>query len=105
MTEILSSTTTVDASPRAARSTRKTLPVEAKSVVWNPTPEQLRQFAEQMPNARLTEFDNVNVATRVVSRSKMSTFIATDRPDEHSDQTISREEYARVAKMQNDYIR
>jgi hypothetical protein len=58
----------------------KTLPVEAKSVVWNPTPEQLRQYAEQMPNARHTEFGNLNVATRVVSRSKLSTFIATDTP-------------------------
>ncbi|HEX7809623.1 MAG TPA: phosphoenolpyruvate carboxykinase, partial [Thermoanaerobaculia bacterium] len=83
----------------------KTLPVEAKSVVWNPTPEQLRQFAGLMPNARPTEFGNLNVATRVVSRSKTSTFIATDRPEEHSDQTISRAEYARVAKMQDDYIR
>ncbi|MGZ4807942.1 MAG: phosphoenolpyruvate carboxykinase [Thermoanaerobaculia bacterium] len=83
----------------------KSLPVEPKSVVWNPTPEQLREFAEAMPNARATEFGNVNVATRVVSRSKLSTFIATDRPEEHSDQTIKRAEYERMAKLQNDYIR
>jgi phosphoenolpyruvate carboxykinase (ATP) len=83
----------------------KTLPVEPKSVVWNPTPEQLRSFAEQMPNARVTEFNNLNVATRVVSRSKLSTFVATDRPEEHSDQTIDRAEYARMAKLQDDYIR
>jgi phosphoenolpyruvate carboxykinase (ATP) len=83
----------------------KTLPVEPKSVVWNPTPEQLRQFADEMPNARQTEFRNVNVATRVVSRSKLSTFIATDRPEEHSDQTITRAEYDRVAKLQDDFIR
>ncbi|HEX8169515.1 MAG TPA: phosphoenolpyruvate carboxykinase [Thermoanaerobaculia bacterium] len=82
----------------------KTIPVTPKSVVWNPSPEQLRQFAEQMPNARLTEFGNLNVATRVVSRSKLSTFIATDRPEEHSDQTITRAEYARIAKLQDDYI-
>jgi phosphoenolpyruvate carboxykinase (ATP) len=104
MTEILSHPTTSASSPSSA-SSRKSLPFEAKSVVWNPSPEQLRQFAELMPNARLTEFDNVNVATKVVSRSKLSTFIATDRPEEHSDQTISRAEYARVAKMQEDYIR
>src|ERR1700754_348575 len=71
----------------------KSLPVEPKSVIWNPTPEQLRQFADELPNARQTEFGNVNVATRVVSRSKLSTFVATDRPEEHSDQTISRAEY------------
>ncbi len=83
----------------------KTLPVEPKSVVWNPTPEQLRAFAAQMPNARPTEFGNLNVGTRVVSRSKLSTFIATDRPEEHSDQTITRAEYDRIAKLQDDYIR
>src|SRR5258707_13443112 len=81
-----------------------TLPVEPKSVVWNPTPEQLRRFTEEMPNCRRTEFGNVNVATKVVSRSKGSTFVATDTPEQHSDQTISRAEYSRMAKLQNDYI-
>ncbi|HSP17779.1 MAG TPA: phosphoenolpyruvate carboxykinase [Thermoanaerobaculia bacterium] len=83
----------------------KTLPVEAKSIIWNPSPEELRTFAGEMPNARITEFGNVNVATRVVSRSKLSTFIATDHPEEHSDQTITRAEYERMARLQNDYIR
>jgi phosphoenolpyruvate carboxykinase (ATP) len=84
---------------------RKSLPVEPKAVVWNPTPEQLRRFAEEMPNARLTEFNNVNVGTRVVSRSKLSTYVVTDSPQEHSDQTINRAEYERMAKLQNDFIR
>src|SRR6185436_7623375 len=88
---------------RPSEKRAKTLPVEPKSVVWNPTPEQFRQFAEQMPNARATEFGNLNVATRVVSRSKGSTYIATDRPEEHSDQTIPRAEYDRVADLQNEY--
>ena len=107
----MSETLPVDAATgntaRAARSTRagKTLPVNPRSVVWNPTPEQLRQFAQEMPNARATEFNNLNVATRVVSRSKLSTFVATDRPEEHSDQTITRAEYDRIAKLQDDYIR
>jgi phosphoenolpyruvate carboxykinase (ATP) len=83
----------------------KTLPVEPKSVVWNPSLEQLREFASEMPNARRTEFDNLNVATRVVSRSKGSTFVATDTPEQHSDQTIPRAEYARMAKLQDDFIR
>jgi phosphoenolpyruvate carboxykinase (ATP) len=82
-----------------------TLPVEPKSVVWNPSPEQLRRFTEEMPNCRKTEFGNVNVATKVVSRSKGSTYVATDTPENHSDQTISRAEYERMAKLQNDYIR
>jgi phosphoenolpyruvate carboxykinase (ATP) len=83
----------------------KTLPVKPKSVIWNPSPADLRRFTEEMPNCRKTEFGNVNVATRVVSRSKLSTFIATDTPESHSDQTITRAEYDRVAKVQNDYIR
>jgi len=84
---------------------RKTLPVTPKSVVWNPTPEELRQFTEEMSNCRKTEFGNVNVGTRVVSRSKLSTYVATDTPEQHSDQTITRAEYDRVAKLQNDYIK
>ncbi len=83
----------------------KSLPVEPKSVRWNPSPDQLREMASQMPNARKTEFDNLNVATRVVSRSKLSTYIATDDPSQHSDQTITRAEYDRVSKLQDDYIR
>jgi phosphoenolpyruvate carboxykinase (ATP) len=90
---------------RAAEKREKPLPVEPKSVVWNPPPEQLRQFASEMPNARETEFGNLNVATHVVSRSKLSTFVATDTPENHSDQTITRAEYARVAQLQNDYIK
>jgi Phosphoenolpyruvate carboxykinase (ATP) len=82
-----------------------TLPVEPKSVVWNPSPEQLRAYTEEMPNCRRTEFGNVNVATKVVSRSKGSTYVATDTPEQHSDQTISRAEYDRISKVQNDYIR
>jgi phosphoenolpyruvate carboxykinase (ATP) len=83
----------------------RTLPVKPKSTVWNPSPEQLRKYTEEMTNCRLSEFGNVNVATRVVSRSKLSTFIATDAPENHSDQSITRAEYDRVAKLQNDYIR
>lgn len=107
MSDLMTATNTPSVRPAAptAGKREKTLPVEPKSVVWNPTPEQLRQFAEEMPNAKRTEFGNLNVATRVVSRSKLSTFIATDRPEEHSDQTIDRAEYARIAKLQDDYIR
>ena len=107
MSDMATATNTarVRTAPHASPKRPKTLPVEPKSVVWNPTPEQLRKFAEEMPNARITEFGNVNVATRVVSRSKLSTFIATDHPEHHSDQTITRAEYDRIAQLQNEYIR
>src|SRR4051812_28730379 len=100
MTEILSNTPAVSTAARTAsrHAKAKALPVEPKSVTWNPSADELRKFTEQMPNCRKTEFGNVNVATKVVSRSKLSTFIATDRAEEHSDQTISRAEYDRISK-------
>ena len=81
------------------------LPVEPRQVIFNPTAEELRQLASLMPNARSTEFGNLNVQTEVVARSKASTYIVTDTPENHSDQTVSREEYKKIAKLQDDYIR
>ena len=108
MTEILASTNSAPhprtAAAKSAPKRTKTLPVEPKTTIWNPEPDELRRYTEAMPNAKLTEFNNLNVGTRVVSRSKLSTFIATDHKEEHSDQTISRAEYARIAKLQDDYI-
>src|SRR4029453_6104404 len=63
---------------------------EAKSIAFHPTEAELREYADAMPNARQTGYGNVNVQTRVVSRSKASTYVVTDRPAEHSDQTIDR---------------
>ena len=56
------------------------LPVSPRSVIRNPDFETLRELIAAMPNARLTEFDNYNVETRVVARSKASTYIITDDP-------------------------
>src|SRR5438067_347856 len=58
-----------------------------------------------MTNARLTEFGNVNVETRVLARSKASTYIVTDDPDSVSAQTVTREEAGRLARIQDEYIR
>jgi phosphoenolpyruvate carboxykinase (ATP) len=78
--------------------------IKAKSIIRNPDQETLRRFTAEMPNARWTEFGNLNVQTRVDSRSKSSTFIVCDHPEEHSDQTISRAEGERIAAMQDAYI-
>ena len=51
--------------------------VDAKVVHDNPSPEDLRRFTEEMPQARLTEFSSVNVQTRVVSRSAGSTCVCS----------------------------
>lgn len=78
--------------------------MNAKKIHNNPSPEELRQFTEAMPNCRITEFGNVNVQTRVTARSSQSTFIVTDDPNFTDKKTMSRTEYERVARMQDDYV-
>jgi phosphoenolpyruvate carboxykinase (ATP) len=77
--------------------------VRARSVEDNPTAVRLRELTERMPNAVVTEFGNVNVKARVDARSKSSTFLVADSTNE-TGQTITREEYDRIAKLQDDYI-
>ncbi|HEY7478119.1 MAG TPA: phosphoenolpyruvate carboxykinase [Actinomycetota bacterium] len=67
-----------------------------------PTPEQLRELTEAMPECRRTEFGNVNVQTKVLSRSAGSTYVV-DR--ESSGKTMTREDYDRVAELQGAYLR
>ncbi|HVF91593.1 MAG TPA: phosphoenolpyruvate carboxykinase [Blastocatellia bacterium] len=81
------------------------LPIEPRSVIWNPSPERLRELAQEMPNTRVTVHNNTNTQTRVDSRSKLSTFVVTDSPETVDGATITREEYDRVSKLQDDYIR
>jgi phosphoenolpyruvate carboxykinase (ATP) len=78
--------------------------VNAKKILDNPTAEELRQFTEAMPSCRVTEFGNVNIQTRVTSRSSQSTFIVSDDPDFTDQNRMSREEYGRIAKMQEDHV-
>ncbi|HEX9410151.1 MAG TPA: phosphoenolpyruvate carboxykinase [Actinomycetota bacterium] len=78
--------------------------MKAKRIYDNPTPEELRAFTEQMPTCRITEFGNVNIQTRVTSRSSPSTFIVTDDPGLTDQKTISRTEYEQIAKIQDEYI-
>ncbi|MEP6853594.1 MAG: phosphoenolpyruvate carboxykinase (ATP), partial [bacterium] len=77
--------------------------MRARSVEDNPSAARLRELTEQMPNAGVTEFGNVNVKARVDSRSKSSTFVVADSTNE-TQQTITRQEYDRIAKLQDDYI-
>jgi len=77
--------------------------VRAASVEWNPTTERLRELTEKMPNSQVTEFGNVVVKARVDSRSTKSTFIVDDSTNAIK-QTITREEYDRVAAEQDGYI-
>ena len=77
----------------------------SKRLIENPSAEELRALTAKMPNARRTIYDNYNVHTRVDSRSSKSTYIVTDRPEEHSAQTVTTAEGRKWAKIQDDYIR
>jgi phosphoenolpyruvate carboxykinase (ATP) len=70
-------------------------------VFVDPSPDELRTYTEAMPECRITEFGNVNVQTRVVSRSAASTFVV-DRPS--SGKTMTRDAYAEIARRQDGYI-
>jgi phosphoenolpyruvate carboxykinase (ATP) len=77
---------------------------DAKSVRINPSAEELKGLAAKMPNARRTKYDNLNVQTEVLARSKASTYLVLDDPDASSHQAISREEGDRIAQLQDEYI-
>jgi phosphoenolpyruvate carboxykinase (ATP) len=76
---------------------------EAAKVIENPSPEEVKELAAKMPNARRTRHGNLIVQTEVVSRSKGSTFLVTDEPDGQN-QAITREEGLRWAEAQDAYI-
>ncbi len=78
------------------------LPKAAK-VIENPSPDEVKALAAEMPNAKPTRYGNLNVQTDVVSRSKRSTFIVTDEPDGQN-QAITREEGLKWADAQDAYI-
>lgn len=78
--------------------------MQAKHVFDNPTPDELRAFTEEMPNARVPDFGNVNVQTRVTSRSAGSTFIVSDDPSVTSGKTIGRAEFDRISQLQDEYV-
>jgi phosphoenolpyruvate carboxykinase (ATP) len=78
-------------------------PPQAARVIDNPSPDELKELAARMPNARPTRYGNLNVQTEVVSRSKRSTFIVTDEPDGQN-QAIPQEDGDRWAERQDEYI-
>jgi len=80
--------------------------LEARSFLVDPGQERLIELTDAMSNSRWTKYGNLNVTTRVDSRSAASTFIASDDTDAFAGQkTITRDEYARVAALQEEYIR
>ena len=78
--------------------------IEAKQVHDNPSPDELRAFTEQMPQTKITGFGNTNTQTRATSRSAGSTFVVGEEGSS-SGKVISREEFDRIAALQDEYIR
>ncbi len=78
--------------------------MRARKIRDNPSPEELRAFTEEMPGCQLTEFGNVNVQTRVTSRSSSSTFIVSDDPGITDQKTVGRAEYERISALQDEHI-
>jgi phosphoenolpyruvate carboxykinase (ATP) len=76
----------------------------ARSVRYNPTPEELQELTSRMPQARRTSFGNYNVQTRATSRSAGSTYLVTDDESITTGKAISREEGDRIARLQAEYI-
>ncbi|MCH7483538.1 MAG: phosphoenolpyruvate carboxykinase [Chloroflexi bacterium] len=80
--------------------------IEAAAILDNPSHKDLRKLTAQMENAHHTVLGNLDVSTRVDSRSAASTYIVTDHPEAFRGvQTMSRAEYERIANLQNEYIR
>jgi phosphoenolpyruvate carboxykinase (ATP) len=76
---------------------------QAKRVIENPTPEEVKALAAKMPTARPTRYGNFNVQTQVLARSKGSTFLVTDDPDGQN-QAVSTEDAAKWSDRQDKYI-
>jgi phosphoenolpyruvate carboxykinase (ATP) len=76
----------------------------ARTLRYNPSARELQALTSRMPQARRTSFDNYNVQTKVVSRSKESTYLVTDDPTETTGKAIPRAEAARVAALQDAYV-
>ena len=76
---------------------------QAKRVIENPSPEEVKELTAKMPTARPTKYDNLNVQTQVLARSKRSTFLVTDEPDGQN-QAISTDDATHWTERQDEYI-
>lgn len=81
------------------------LPVSPKKVYINPSMAELRKMTDAMPTTRQTDRKTPNVTTKVLARSKLSTFVVSDQPENHSSPCISRARGEEVAALQNEYIK
>jgi len=76
---------------------------QAKRVIANPSPEEVKELAAKMQTARPTKYGNLNVQTEVLARSKGSTYLVTDEPDGQN-QSVTTDDGAKWAERQDAYI-
>src|SRR5262249_51458952 len=76
---------------------------QAKRVIANPSPGEVKELASKMRTARPTKYGNLNVQTEVLARSKASTFLVTDEPDGQN-QSIPTDDGTKWAERQDAYI-
>ena len=80
--------------------------LKARVFIHDPSQEELREFAAEMPNSKRTAQDNIDTFTRVDARSAGSTYIVTDDPEAHrGHQTMPRARYEEIAAKQDAYVR
>lgn len=79
------------------------LPAAAR-VLRNPSQAELLERSLAMPAARRTSYGAPNLQTKVLARSKGSTFIVADDPASYPHQAIDREEWDRISALQDAYI-
>ena len=69
-----------------------------------PSAEELRELTGRMPNARRTGYGSLNIATRVRDRARQATFVVADDPPAHAGPSLSRDEGAQIAALQDRYL-
>lgn len=84
--------------------TVKHLIVKPRELIANPSAAKLRELVKQMATAKISQYDNYNVTTKVLARSKASTYVISDTPEKHSDQVISTEKAKEIAAKQDAFI-
>ena len=75
---------------------------KTRSVIKNPPPDDLKNFAAQMPQAELTRYGNYNINTSVTARSAESTFFASDK--DIGQKCMPWNKYQEIVAAQDEYI-
>jgi phosphoenolpyruvate carboxykinase (ATP) len=96
-----SDTLCADPFPNTAPERRAPKEAHVAQVFQNPAPEEIRAWTEEMPECRTSAFGNVNVQTKVLSRSGGSTFVVGR---ESSGKTMTRAQYDELAALQDAYM-